>query len=200
MNKMSGILILFIAIWGIMTCTLVARNIHLSKERDRYLSNTDALLSEMKQQQIDSAMMASTVKVLNLTLEEYKQYRAEDAAVIKKMGIRIKDLQAAAKHEVEINAPIDAEVKDSVIFRDTIPVYIRDVKIQTPYIQLHGVIEENRLIGDVHLPVHLQQAIWIEYKHKFLWWRWKIKAVHQTILSDNPYVKIKYSELINVGT
>ena len=186
--------------WGIVTGPIVLRNIYLSKEKERYRNNADALLSEMEQWKIDSAMMASTVKVLSLTLEEYKCYRAEDVAIIKKMGVKIKNLKAAAKHEIEIGVPINAEVKDSVILRDTIPIYIKNIKMQNPYIQLHGAIENNRLIGEIHLPVHLHQAIWIEYKYKFLWWKWKIKAVHQTISSDNPYVEIKYSELVNIRT
>lgn len=200
MNKMNGLLILFILAWGIATCSLLLRNIHLSKERERYRTNTDALLSEIERQQIDSVTMASTVKTLSLSLDEYKRYRAEDAVVIKKMGIKIRDLEAAARHDIEINAPIDAKVKDSIIFRDTAPIYIKSLKMDTPHLKLDGIIEENRLIGKIHLPVHLHQAVWIEYRHKFLWWRWKVKAIHQTISSDNPHVEIKYSEFIKVGT
>lgn len=198
MNKMSVIFILFVLVWGIATCLLVARNTHLSKEKEKYRANTDALMSDMQQIQIDSAMLVSTVKVLRLSLDEYEQYRAEDAATIKKMGVKIKSLEAVARHDIEINAPIKAEVKDSVIFRDTVPAYIRSIKMETPHIKLNGIIEDNLLKGEIRLPVHLHQAVWIEYKHKFLCWRWKVKAIHQTISSDNPYVEIKYSEFINI--
>ena len=57
---------------------------------------------------------------------------------------------------------------------------------------------DKQLKGNIILPVTLNQAIWIEYKHHFLWWRWKVKAIHQTIMTDNPHVKIKYSEFINI--
>lgn len=200
MNKMNNILFLLILAFGIIACLLVSRNIYLFKEKERYQANTDALLSDIQQIQIDSAMMASTVKVLQLSLEEYKHYRAEDAAIIKKMGIKIKDLKAAARHDIEINAPIDAEIKDSVVFKDTISVFVRNVKMDTPYIKLEGEIENDRLIGKIYLPVYLHQAVWVEYKHRFLWWRWKIKAIHQTIISDNPYVEIKYSEFVHLKT
>lgn len=198
MNKMSVIFILFVLVWGIATCLLIVRNIHLSKEKERYRENTDALMSDMQQIQIDSAILASTVKVLRLSLGEYEHYRAEDVATIKKMGIRIKSLEAIARHDIEINAPIEAEVKDSFIFRDTVPVYFKSLKMETPYIKLDGTIENNQLKGEIHLPAHLHQAVWVEYKYKFLWWRWKIKTIHQTISSDNPYVEIKYSEFIDI--
>jgi hypothetical protein len=48
------------------------------------------------------------------------------------------------------------------------------------------------------LPVNLLQAVWVEPKHKFLWWRWGTKAIHQSISSDNPYVEIKYSEVMEI--
>ena len=69
----------------------------------------------------------------------------------------------------------------------------------TPYLKVNGIIENNQLIRNIHLPVSLHQAVWIEPKHRFLWWRWGVKALHQTISSDNPYVEIKYSEMIEIG-
>lgn len=198
MSKMNNILILLAIALGITLCLLWSYNMSLSKERDRYRMNTEGLLSYMEQIQIDSAMMASTIQVLQLSLEDYEQYRTSDLATIKKMGVKIKDLEAAARHDIEVNATIDAEVKDSIIYRDTIPIFVRTVRMDTPFIQLNGTIENNQLSGELHLPVHLHQAVWIEYKHRFLWWRWKIKAIHQTIASDNPHVQIKYSEFINI--
>lgn len=198
MNKMNNILFLLFITSGVTISLLVSRNAYLSKEKERFRINTDALLSDIQHIQIDSAMMASTVKVLQLSLDEYKRYRAEDAATIKKMGVKIKDLETTGRHDIEINAPIDTEVKDSIVYKDTVAVFIRNVKMDTPYIKLDGVIEDNRLTGRIRLPVHLHQAIWIEYKHRLLWWRWKVKAIHQTMASDNPYAEIKYSEFINI--
>lgn len=170
----------------------------MKKERDTYQSNTHALLADARHVRIDSAMMASTIQVLNLSVDEYKKYRVEDAATIKKMGIHIKELEAAGRHDVEVNAPVDAIVKDTTVTRDTVKVIVKAVKMDTPYVKLNGIIEDNHLKGNIYLPVHLHQAFWVEYKHRFLWWRWKVKAIHQTISSDNPYVVIKYTELINL--
>lgn len=170
----------------------------MKEERDTYRGNTEALLADATQVRVDSSMMASTIRVLSLSLEEYKKYRAEDAGVIRRLGIRVRDLEAAAKHEVEINAPLDAQVKDSTVVRDTVRVAVKAVRMQTPYIRMDAIIEEGRLTGEIRLPVTLRQAFWIEYKHRFLWWRWKVKAIRQTITSDNPYVEIKYTEFINL--
>lgn len=170
--------------------------VRLRAERDRGLSNTAALLSEVKRMRVDSATMALDAKTLQLTIDEYKRFRAEDAATIKRLGVKIKNLEAAARHEMEIAGPIDAAVRDTVIIRDTVPVLRQKVEMRTPHIELTGIIEDERLKGSIRIPVTLNQAVWVEYRG---WWFWKrVKAVHQTISSDNPYVDIRYSEYIRV--
>lgn len=173
------------------------RIVSIRQERDRYQQNSDALLSDMKQWRVDSTSMATDVKSLRLTVDEFKRYRAEDLAKIKQMGVKIKNLEAAAKHYLEVNAEITAQIKDSVVIRDTVPVLVKSVSMVTPHIQLSGIIERDSLIGKIHLPVTLRQAVWIEYKRRWLFWK-KVVAVHQTITSDNPHVEIKYSEYITI--
>ena len=170
--------------------------VRLKSERDRYLSNTAALLSEVKRMQVDSATMALDAKTLQLTIDVYKRFRAEDAATIKRLGVKVKNLEAAARHQLEVAGPIDAIVRDTVIIRDTVPVLRQKIEMRTPHIELTGIIEDERLKGSIRIPVTLNQAVWVEYRG---WWFWKrVKAVHQTISSDNPYVEIKYSEYIRV--
>lgn len=170
--------------------------VRLKAERDRYQSNSTALLSEVKRIRVDSATMALDARTLQLTLDEYKRFRAEDAATIKRLGVRIRNLEAAARHEVEVAGPIDAVVRDTVVVQDTVPVLRQKVEMLTPHIELSGIIEDERLKGSIRIPVTLNQAVWVEYRG---WWFWKrVKAVHQSISSDNPYVEIKYSEYIKI--
>lgn len=170
--------------------------VRLKGERDRYRSNSTALLSEVRRIQADSATMALDAKALQLTLDEYRRFRAEDAETIRRLGVKIKNLEAAARHEIEVAGPIDAAVRDTVVIRDTVPLLRQKVEMITPHIRLTGIIEDNRLRGEIRVPVTLNQAVWIEYKG---WWFWKrVKAVHQTISSDNPYAEISYSEYIKI--
>ena len=191
MNKYS---FLIIAVLSGITISLLRSRQRFIEEKDSYKSNTEALMSEVRRIQADSSTMALDIKTLTMSLDEYKRFRAEDEEKIKKLGIRIKDLEATAKHNVEVDAPIDAEIKDSVMIRDTVPVFLKAVRMDTPYLKINGIIENDRLTGKINLPVTLNQAFWIEYKHKFLWWRWKVKAIHQTISSDNTNRKIFSSE------
>lgn len=170
--------------------------VRLKAERDRYQSNSTALLSEVRRIRVDSATMALDTRTLQLTLDEYRRFREEDAETIRRLGVKIKNLEAAARHEMEVAGPIDAAVRDTVVIRDTVPVLRQKVEMITPHIRLTGLIEEGRLKGEIRVPVTLRQTVWVEYKG---WWFWKrVKAVHQTISCDNPYAEIKYSEYIRI--
>lgn len=196
MNRLNKTLLITVLLLGGILWLQHRRTIRLTEERDRFRMNNTALLSEVKRMRIDSATMAVDAKALKLTIDEYKEFRTEDAETIRRLGVKIRNLEAAARHEVEVKAPIDAAIRDTLIVRDTIPLLRQKVEMITPHIQLTGLIENKRLKGDIKVPVTLNQAIWVEYKG---WWFWKrAKAVHQLISSDNPYVEIRYSEYIKI--
>lgn len=197
MNRRTGILLAVVAVLAGTVWLQQRKVVRLKQERDRHEQNSDALLGEMKRWQVDSATMATDVKTLRLSVDEFERYRANDLAKIKEMGIKIKHLEAAAKHEVEVDVPLHATVRDSVVVRDSVAVGVQAVSMVNPFIRMQGVIERDSLIGSIHLPVTLRQAVWIEYKRRWLFWK-KVKAVHQVITTDNPYVEIRYSEFIHI--
>ena len=198
MNKLNGILSTILFLLGGIVWLQQRHALYLTEERDRFRMNNTALLSGMKRMQIDSATMALETKVLRLTRDEYKELRSEDAKIIRQLGIKVKKLEAAARHNIEIRVPVDADIRDTLFIRDSISQVRQKVEMVTPHIQLTGLIEDNHLRGNIRVPVTLHQAVWVEYKG---WWFWKrIKAVRQTISSDNPHVEIKYSEYIKFAS
>lgn len=197
---MSKVISKYLIVAVLLLCGVVyvqhRRTVRLADERDRYRSNNTALLSDVKRIRVDSTTLAADVEGLRLTVAEYRRFRAEDAKTIKRLGVKVKNLEAAARHEIEVTGPIDAAVKDTVVIRDTLPQVRQKVEMITPHIRLTGLIENNRLKGEIRVPVTLNQAVWVEYRG---WWLWKrVKAIHQTVSSDNPYVDIKYSEYIQI--
>lgn len=192
-------ILLFLAGALILAVGMLSHRVtRLKEQRDRYRQNSEAMLCEVRRFRVDSTTTALDSKALRLTVEEYKEYRAEDAERIKRLGIHIRNLEAAARHQVEVNAPITAPVRDTVILRDTVFKPIQAVVMSNPYINFRGIIEDGRLTAKVYIPVALNQAVWVEYKRRWIFWR-RVKAVHQTISCDNPYVEVKYSEYIRVG-
>ena len=195
-RTVNRMLLVAVGLLLLATGVLWQRNAYLKEERNRYRSNTEALLSDMKRIRIDSTTLAVDANTLRLRIDEYKRLRAEDAEKIRRLGVKVKNLEAAARHEIEITGPIDAVVRDTVVIRDTVPILRQKVEMITPHIQLAGLIENGRLKGEIRVPVTLRQAVWVEYKG---WWFWRsVKAILQTTAGDNPYVDIRYSEYIRI--
>ncbi len=169
MNRFTQILLIFVLLLGGVVFLQYGKTIKLTDERDRYKQNNTALLTEVKRMQIDSARMAVDTKALRLTIDEYEEYRAKDAEIIRRLGFKIKNLQSAAKHQLEVQAPINAVIRDTVIIRDAIPLVRPKMEMITPHIQLTGLIENNRLEGNLKVPVTLNQAVWVEYKGCWFW-------------------------------
>ena len=172
MNRLDKTLLITVLLLGGILWLQHRWTIRLTEERDRFRMNSTALLSDVKRMRTDSATMALDAKALRLTIDEYEEFRAEDAETIRRLGVKIRNLEAAAR------------------------LLRQKVEMVTPHIHFSGLIEENRLKGDIKIPVTLNQAVWVEYKG---WWFWKrVKAIRQTISSNNPYVEIRYSEYIKI--
>lgn len=197
MNKIRLLIIVAVGVLCFTVWIQQKRITAITQERDRHSMNSDAMLSDLKQWQIDSTTMATDVKSLRFTVDEMERYRAEDVTKIREMGLEIENLEATAKHRLEVDIPISVPIIDSVILRDLEPIRIKAVTMNNPYIAINATIENDMLVGSIKLPVTIQQAVWIEYKRHWLFWKRPI-AVHQTITTDNPYVKVSYSEYIKV--
>ena len=118
MNRLDKTLLITVLLLGGILWLQHRWTIRLTEERDRFRMNSTALLSDVKRMRTDSATMALDAKALRLTIDEYEEFRAEDAETIRRLGVKIRNLEAAARHEVEVKAPIDAAVRDTLIVRD----------------------------------------------------------------------------------
>ena len=114
MSKFSQILLAIILLLGGVVFFQYKHSARLSDERDRYKQNNTALLSDIERMQIDSTTMAVDAKALRLTIDEYERFRAADAEKIRQMGVKIKNLQAAAKHQLEVSSTTTASKEISV--------------------------------------------------------------------------------------
>ncbi len=197
MSKLKLILGLVVAVMGATIWIQTSRIQSIKEDRDRQAQNTDALISQIKQWQVDSTTMATDAKALRLTINEMERYRAADIEKIKNMGIKIKNLEAAARHNMEINAEINAKIKDTVFIQDLTPVKAEIIKYKTPHLTLEGIISEKHFSGTINMPITLRQAVWVEYKRRWIFWK-RAVGVHQTITTDNPHAHITYSEYIKI--
>ena len=193
MNR--GMLLVIVTLACILSIT-ISNFKHVQQERDVYRENVQTLMDSLREMRIDSTRTAYTVGRLRLEKDEFEKRYREDAETIKKLNLRIKDLQSVSKVGIEVEAPIQAPLK-----RQTIePLDIQPIVLS--YFDAHRtvnlIVNRDSISGYVRMNANLSQYVYLIYKHRFIWWRWGVKGIRQTIVSDNPYVKIGYNEYIEI--
>lgn len=178
---------------------LLADRNKLIESRDKYQENTETLLTNIRQYKLDSTTLVTETSRLQLTLKEYKKYREDDLKTIKELGLKLKQVKASMNHQISVEIPINAELRDTVIYREiTPPLIAKQFNLSDRYREFYGTILNDSIQAHLSLNVTLKQYLYLVYKHKFLWFRWGMNGVNQVIISDNPYVKINYSEFIEI--
>lgn len=171
---------------------------NIKAERDTYQSDTYGLLSKIDTLRKDSTLQAYQIQTLKLSVDEYKEYRAEDLRTIQALDLKLKNVSSVSKQQIEVEAPINVPIVEKTVLQDSVEVKTQTVTLHNDYIAFDGTITSDSLTAQIHIPIQLTQIVHKIPKHKFLWWSWGCKAVKQVITTDNPYVNLKYSEYIEL--
>lgn len=170
----------------------------LKDERNLYMSNTHALTIGMEQLRKDSTSQAVQIQSLTLTVDEYRKCSENDLKTIEDLKIKLKNVKAVSKQVYKVEAPVTAPVTHETERIDTLYVPYQKVEMHNEYIAFDGVIRNDTLKATVNVPITITQVLHKVPKHKFLWWTWGCREVKQAVVSDNPYVTIKYADYIEL--
>lgn len=175
----------------------------LTDERDKYRSNTEALLADVERYQTKDSLNAVTVGVLQLKLSEFEKYRADDAALIKTLQTKNRDLQAVTTAQLQTINELRGTVRDSIVYLpgDTVMTVLRCVDITDPWFELHGcATPAGDFTGTFVNRDSLLIAETVQYKRwlGFLWKTNKIKNRQIDVVSKNPATKILGVEFVTI--
>lgn len=175
----------------------------LTDERDKYRSNTEALLADMERYQTKDSLNALTVGVLQLKLSEFEKYRADDAALIKTLQTKNRDLERVTTTQMETINELRATVRDSVVYLpgDTVTTVLRCIDIVEPWFELHGCARPDNTFAGTHINRDsLLIAATVKYKRflGFLWKTRKVKNRKIDAVSKNPATTILGVEYIEI--
>lgn len=175
----------------------------LTEERDKYRSNTEILLQDVKTYQTKDSLNAIKVGNLELSLAEYKKYRADDLALIKTLQAKNRDLERVTTTQMETINELRATVRDSVVYLpgDTVTTVLRCVDIVEPYFELHGCATPDGQFTGTHINRDsLLIAETVQYKRfwGFLWKTRKIKNREIDVVSKNPATRILGVEFVTI--
>lgn len=190
---------------AIAVCVAVAIAVYLAidgkmerlrSELERYRTNTETLMSEAETFCVRDSLNAAKVEALELTLREFRQYRAEDAALIKSLKARNHDLAAINSAQSQTIIELSSVPRDTVIVRDSIKIPARAVHCGDRWFDFDGVITEDSFSGTLRNRDSLLLAETVRYG-RFLWWRTKkVKERELSVLSKNPHTEIIGTEYV----
>lgn len=173
----------------------------LTAERDRYAGNTAALLSDIERYRVRDSLNAARVQSLELTVKEYERFRADDAALIKQLKQRNRDLAAVNKTQSQTIIGLRAIPRDTVVIvRDSIRVPAVAVHCGDAWYDFDGVLTEDEFTGTLRNRDSLLLVETVRYK-RFLGFLWKTKKVKDRQLdavSRNPHTTIEDIEFTTI--
>ena len=115
----------YLFLYAVLTTALLAYGYARYRHETRRLTqNQDALASGIEHYRTRLGQEAASVQALRLRCAEFERLRAEDAASIRRLGIKLRRLEAAAKTVTATSVDLRAPVRDTVVLlrRDTLRI------------------------------------------------------------------------------
>lgn len=164
----------------------------LTAERDKYRNNTETLLSDVETYRVRDSLNAARVQSLELTVKEFERFRADDAALIKQLKARNRDLAAVNKTQSQTIIDLRAIPRDTTIIRDTIPIPAVAVHCGDAWFDFDGLLTATEFTGTLANRDSLLIAETVQYKRflGFLWRTNKVKDRRVDVVSKNPHTSI----------
>lgn len=173
----------------------------ITSDRDRLSANQSALMSEVDTFKTKDGLHAAKVKELTLKIDEFKKFRSGDVETINSLNADVKRLQSLLKISTQTDYKIRANVKDSIIYKDSIITHkLKCIEYSNDWMDFNGCIDESgQFDGKIQSRDNL---VCVEYiiPKRFLGFLWKYgcKERRREIISKNPYTKIISAEFVMI--
>lgn len=168
-----------------------------NNEKERFKANQTALLAKVDSFATESGKHAAEALKITLTADELKKSNAQLKATADELRIKLKRVQSASTSATKTEVKVVTQVRDSIIYRDSIITPIKVFSWRDAWTDVNGVIEKDSVDLSVQ-SVDTLTTIVHKVPHKFWFIKWGCKAIKQTVASSNPHTKITYTEYIEV--
>ena len=169
---------------------------HLKNENKKLKANQETLLDSVKSFKVSDSLKAITVCNLELSLKQYKKYHADDAILIKQL--KGQKPEVIIKPSVQTEYKIRTELKDSIIYKDTLKTILYKAK----WNYISGFVDKDTINLNI---INYDELLITEslQKKKFLFFRLPIsifgyKRKVLNVISKNPNTKIISAEYITI--
>jgi hypothetical protein len=190
---MTRILFIVATVATTIAILLGVRLRHMSAEQERLEHNQRALLSDVETYKTRADKWAATAEVLELKVSELRQARAEDTKRIKELGIRLREAESYARSVTQKRGGATLPLRDTVIIRDTVKIF----SSERGHTELSGMVRNDSITYHFESVDTIYQVV-RRVPHRFLFFRYGTKAIHQDVWTSNPTTKVVYTEYIEI--
>ena len=169
---------------------------HLKNENKMLKANQETLLDSVKSFKVSDSLKAITVGNLELSLKQYKKYRADDAILIKQL--KGQKPEVIIKPNIQTEYKVRTELKDSIIYKDT----LKTILYKSKWNYISGFIDKDTINLNI---INYDELLITEslQKKKFLFFRLPIsifgyKRKVLNVISKNPNTSITSAEYITI--
>ncbi|MCD8274854.1 MAG: hypothetical protein LUC96_07710 [Alistipes sp.] len=184
-----------------VTALLVCGYGRYRRETRRLTQNQYALAAGIEHYRTRLGQEAASVQALRLRCAEFEELRAADAAEIRRLGIKLRRLEAAARTATATAVEIRTPVRDTVVVRLRDTLVVRDTlrlfRWRDAWVRIEGAVTADSVACRVESTDTLRQIVH-RIPRRFLFIRWGTKALRQEIVSSNPHTKIVYSDYVKI--
>lgn len=195
MNKyIIGLLFASLIAIGILSRALKVAN----NERTRIEINQRVLLRDsIEKYKTRNNMLVLSIEQLELNLSEVKRSRSKILIELHNMKIRPKDAIAIGKTTTETALSINVPIRNEIRLDSGRITKVKEFDWSDTWTSIKGNIEEDSVSLHYNSRDTLIQVIHVE-KHKFLFIRWGIKAIKQSVTLKNPNAHLVSTEYIKI--
>jgi len=168
----------------------------LETERDRYKTNTEILLSDVQTYRVRDSLSAARVQSLELTMKEFERFRADDAALIKELKAKNRDLSAVNSAQAQTIIELRSVPKDTVILRDSVMVPAVAVHCGDEWFDFDGLLTPDEFTGTMNNRESLLLSETVHYRRILFWKTKRILNRETQVVSRNPHTTITNVESI----
>ena len=193
MKKLTPYLVILVllGIIGLLWSHILTQKKNLDRIKENMevlLESNNDLILKARHYQIQDSLNVAQIKSLELTVKEFKTYRAQDAKLIKDLKIRNKDLEALVNTKLETCDTI------LVAVHDTIPG-VATFNYTSTWTDLSGTIDMIKDTMQINIANREDLEIIESVTRKrflgFLWYRKKLESRKVDVVSHNPNTTIK---------
>lgn len=184
---------------------LIRQNKKLRQDRNTYRNNTEVLLGKVERYETKSGQQAVRIGELQLRIGELEKYRAADAALIRDLGVKNRELAQLTKIQQETIYELQGQARDTVYVAVEVDgpteVAAKCAQYSDEWLDFSCTIfEDNSYKADIRSRDRITYVEHVKYARflGFLWRTKRIKSRDQSIINHNPHAEIINAEYITI--